>query len=390
MRIAFVAPSVHQRGGVPNYVASLSRSLAHDDDVHVMTRTFDVPGRKNVSLHRVPSPSWGLTLSHLSFMTGVWARYYLRLRLAGKKFDIVHGAGYIFPFANVVTAHFCQAREQRLQAGPNGHDQPRTLGQTVRHLDYSLYSRVSSFWENRIYHPKQPRVVIAVSQNVREDLIHEFGFPQDRIVTIPNGVDTQRFHPSNRSRHRAQMRQKLGLKEDDTVAIFVGNSWERKGLRLAIRSIRRIANPALKLLVVGEGNPSQYASPQQLRDPSDKVVFVDRPVNEIQRYYAASDLLVFPSRYEPFGLVVLEAMASGLPVIVSSAAGVAEHLTDGKTGLLVHCLEDEAEIESKIELILSNHLLRQRLEVEGRQLAHQFSWDRIASLTRQVYEQALV
>ena len=225
--------------------------------------------------------------------------------------------------------------------------------------------------------------------SLRVHAVREFSVPSERIVIIPNGVDTERFDPTNRLLYRQDVRFQLGLDNEDVVAIFVGNSWERKGLRTALKAVLAISNPHLKLLVVGTGDPSDYAVPQEPEDHHPRVIFVNRLEPQIERYYAAADLLIFPTLYEPFGLVVLEAMASGLPVIVSATAGVSDHITEGETGLLVNDPADPDELKGKLELLMSNGFLREKLAFEGRHLAEKFTWNHIAALTGEAYQLAL-
>ena len=389
MRIALVIPSVNWTQGVPHAVAALARALSNEHEVHLVAGAYDIPDLNGVVLHKIPTLPLGITAFHATFVVNMYLRRALGSIAPGHDFDIVHGAGYTCPFANVVTAHFCQAREQRLLGNGTPGRTSKSWRQGIRDWDYRFYSGLSSIMEHRYYSTSPPKVVIAISQSVKDDLIQEFGIPREKVVIIPNGVDTKRFHPANRLLYRQLLRRHLGLDESDTVALFIGNSWERKGLGPAIEAVRAIANPKLKLVVVGAGDPSAYCSSQELSNTHHRVVFVNGLEPQIERYYAAADFLLFPTTYEPFGLVALEAMASGLPVIVSATAGVAEHMTDGETGLLLYNPTDLGELRDKIELLLSDADLRMGLATRGRLLAEKFTWDSVAALTLDAYHLAL-
>ncbi len=244
--------------------------------------------------------------------------------------------------------------------------------------------------ERRFYRSSCPTVVIAVSKSVKQELIDEFGTPEETIDVIPNGVDIQRFHPMNRLTYRRELRQELGLSESDTVALFVGNSWERKGLSLAIEAVEALSAFGVRLLVVGSGDPAAHGKSENVSGAGSSVLFVDRRVVDIQRYYAAADVLLLPSHYEPFGMVVMEALASGLPVIVSSVAGVAEYITEGHNGLFIHDLSNAGELTRRIASLIGSGELRENSATQGRLLAEQFSWDRIADLTVRAYDRALL
>ena len=251
MRIALVIPSVNLVEGVPNYVASLGDALSAKHDVHFFAGAFAAPSLDSRRLHKVPTLPWGKTTFHATFLGNLYLRPTSALRSLRSGFDIVHGAGYTCPFANVTTAHFNQVREQRLSHNLASLGTKRSWYQTTKGLDYRLYSALSGYMEGRYYRSARPKVVIAVSRNVKADLVREFRVPSESIVIIPNGVDTERFRPANRLLDRQNVRTQLGLDDKDVVAIFVGNSWERKGLRTALKAVLAIPNPHLKLLVVG-------------------------------------------------------------------------------------------------------------------------------------------
>ncbi len=375
---------------MPHNVAALGNALARQHEVHFFGGTVQTRGLTNVRVHRVPSFPLGVSLFHASFLASLPFWYLWQQLVRGQHFDIVHGAGYNSPFANVVTAHTLQAREQRLQRNGARCLARKTWRQFVGGWDYRLYDEFSSFMEGRCYRLPLSKVVIAISQNVKDDLIREFSIPDEGIVIIPNGVDTDRFHPHNQPLYRHQVRHYLGLDEEDIVALFVGNYWERKGLRSCIQTVRSYPEPRLKLLVVGEGDPGAFATPQEMLDPHRKVVFVNRRepcIDEpcIEQYYAAADFLLFPSLYEPFGLVVLEAMASGLPAVVSGEAGVADLIRDGIDGLLLDDPRDAREIATKLEVLLRNSELRRRLGEEARRTALHDTWEYVAERTAEVY-----
>lgn len=389
MRVGLLSPVVGWTQGVPHYVAALGNALARQHDVHLFGGAIQRRELVNVCTHRVPSIHLGATLFHASYRALLphaqrWARH-----RDDHDFDILHGCGWPTPTASVITAHFCQSRELQLLKTLAPRRKKRTPVQGLRWLDYRLYSMMSAYMERRYYSDLPAKAVIAISRNVKQDLVDEFGIPEERIHVIPDGVDVERFHPRNRLLYRDAVRRELELGPDDRVALFVGNAWERKGLRACIQAIRSHPESRLKLLVVGDGDPSSFIEAGDGKEMSRRVRFIGRRQNNVERYYAASDLLLFPTLYEPFGLVILEALASGLPVVTSASAGAAEHLTHGETALLLGDPLDAAELRSSLDALLEDPKLAVRLGSQGRLLAEEFTWDRIAYRTVEVYRQVI-
>ena len=389
MRIAFLSPSIGWTQGVAHYVAALSTALAPRHEVHVFAGSAETVELAGVQVHKVPVLPWGATALHASFLTALPFSYLRQRRVRGGRFDIVHGQGTFSPFANVVTSHFIQSSEPRLFPSPAPGQNRHVLRSRIKRWDAYLYALMASRLERYSRHTLTAKVAIAVSQNVKEDLLREFDMPAERVVVIPNGVDVERFHPRNRRRYRGPVRLALGLAEEDIVALFVGNDWERKGLATCVQAVRSYPDDRLKLLVVGDGDPAAFVPAEERHAVRRRFVFISRRDSDVERYFAAADLLLLPSRYEPFGLVILESLASGLPVVTSAHVGAAEYIVHGKTGLLLHDPTDSAEAVAAVGLLLDSPDLPGRLASDGRRLAKQFTWERIASRTEEAYESAL-
>ena len=146
---------------------------------------------------------------------------------------------------------------------------------------------------------------------------------------------------------------------------------------------------AAKLLVVGWGNIATYQNLAKHCKIERRVIFTG-PTREAWKYYAASDVYLLPSLYEPFGLSILEAMASGLPVLASRDCGAADLIRDGVDGLLINHPTDVAEISAKLGALLRDGELIARLGRQARCTARQYTWDRVARETVEVYRKVLL
>ena len=176
--------------------------------------------------------------------------------------------------------------------------------------------------------------VVAVSDFVRQGLL-EAGIPSEKISVVHNGIDLDRFF-AGQEEQRRQARQELGFSPEDLVIGAAGALNEGKGLFVLIKAagLLKDALPQAKILLVGEG-PGRAALEEEAGSLGVKAVFTGRRL-DMERMYPAMDIFAFPSICrETFGMVAIEAMASGLPVIASSVGGVPEVVKDGENGLLV-------------------------------------------------------
>src|SRR5690606_37606075 len=175
--------------------------------------------------------------------------------------------------------------------------------------------------------PSRSRVIIAVSEQVKRDIMDNYAVRPDKIVVLYNGVDTERFDPARRAESRAAVRNRWKIPLDAPLVVFVGSGLRRKGLDRLLSVWKSPELDQVFLLVLGsDARLGRYRARADAVAPG-RIVFAGRQ-DDIEKYYAAADVLALPSLQEAFGNVVLEALASGLPVVVSREAGAAEILRD--------------------------------------------------------------
>jgi UDP-glucose:(heptosyl)LPS alpha-1,3-glucosyltransferase len=182
---------------------------------------------------------------------------------------------------------------------------------------------------------------VAISSRGKAEIESLFGTPADRVTVVYNGVDLARFHPDNRKRWREEMRRALGIPMESWVVAFVGSGFERKGLGPLIHAVAALRSGDTRLLVAGKGRTAAYQELAGRLGLRGAVTWTG-PRPDVERMYAAADVVALPARYEPFGNVHLEALASGLPVLTSRMTGGAEVVRDGVTGAVTASLEPEA------------------------------------------------
>jgi len=167
-----------------------------------------------------------------------------------------------------------------------------------------------------------PRIV-AIARAGKAEIERLYGVPPARVDVVYNGVDLVRFHPSRRS---ADARRAAGVPDGAIALLFVGSGFERKGLATAIDALARVGGDA-RLFVIGKGDTGAYQARARSLGVAARVTWLGaRP--DVERFYGIADAVLLPTTYEPFGNVHLEALASGVPIVTTSAAGGAEVVTD--------------------------------------------------------------
>jgi UDP-glucose:(heptosyl)LPS alpha-1,3-glucosyltransferase len=201
--------------------------------------------------------------------------------------------------------------------------------------------------------------VIANSRMVKEEIIHFYGFPTEKIDVVYNGVPLQALQRDEED--RAKTRQELGLREKDIAVLFAGSGWERKGLRFAVDTIERQGGQ-MRLLVAGRGDSRKF--------PSSQAQFLGI-VREMPSLYAAADIFLLPTIYDPFSNACLEALAAGRPVITTRANGFSEIIENGRHGSII---DDPRNIEAIGEALRfwSNPTRRAQAHLDNLALAARF------------------
>jgi glycosyltransferase involved in cell wall biosynthesis len=240
-----------------------------------------------------------------------------------------------------------------------------------------LYTALNARWEKQAF--QRAKVVVAVSEKVAQELIN-IGVPRDRIRVIVNGVDLQEFTPGVASR------QKLGLPENVNLGLFAGDiRTPRKNLDSVLHSLVQV--PDLHLAVVGSTDGSPFPELAADLGISNRVHFLGyrRDIADIMR---AVDLFVFPSRYEACTLVLLEALASGLPVITATATGGAELVTP-ECGIVLLDSDDIDALAAALSSLVSDRTLMQQMGQAARAVAEQHSWSTMAQTYMDLFEELL-
>lgn len=240
--------------------------------------------------------------------------------------------------------------------------------------------------------------LIAATPLEKAQMAWHYGADTSKISVVPAGVDTELFRP----RDRAQVRRELGLPDLDTpILLFVGRIERLKGIDTLLESVavvsRTCSGRNLKVLIVGGGDQTEDENAELHRvvelhkelNLEEQVEFVgSKPQELLPLYYSAADITIMPSHYESFGLVAVESMASGTPVIASNVGGLSYTVKDGETGFLVP-EENHFALAEQVHALLKNSDLRLSMGEKAALHAQQYSWRNIAADIANIYDEQI-
>jgi len=203
------------------------------------------------------------------------------------------------------------------------------------------------------------RAVICNSRLVRDEIMRYYDLPEAKLPVIYNGIDLQSFHPGLADEHRRPLRERFVIPQNAPLLLFVGNGFERKGVPQLLRAFARMQRSDVWLLVVG--GDRKLAAAQQLARHlgiAERVRFAG-PQKDVAPFYGAADAFALPTLYDPFPNAALEALACGLPLLVSDTCGTAELITEGVNGFVRDALHENALAEALDKLAENASAMRQ-------------------------------
>jgi len=366
MKIAFVVHDYRHMEGHSRYVIELASRFARDHEVHIFTNRVEGVRDGKIVFHHIPAWRPNALATALSFFLSATLR-------VPDGFDIIHNQGLCGVRGNVFTAHICVRAWH--------HALRRASGRLAFHEWVS--GNVLAGLEYLFYRYARRRHVIAVSKRIERDL-RTFYHAKMPITIIHHGVDLATFAADPRGSVRSAVRNEIGVDSARFAFLFVGDM--RKGGRQCMQALSRL--PCAHLLFVSRTPDLPYRSLAARLGLAERVHFLGT-TTEVQKYYAAADALLLPTHYDSFAMVVTEAMACGLPVIVSREAGAAELIDHGVNGLLLDDFTNIDELARKMELLQHDRAYAARMGAAARRTAEKYSWDTIAEQTMQVYRRVL-
>ncbi|QEH37362.1 Lipopolysaccharide core biosynthesis protein RfaG [Aquisphaera giovannonii] len=342
LNFARIDPS---KGGAETYVIDLCRSLVRaGHDVDVFAESWQ-PGALPPEVRPIRVAATGRTRG-----SRIWS-FARNSEAAIRRSDYDCTVGFINTYAHDVIIPQGGVHAGSLRANAQRFRNPilRGLYLLGKRLNpkYALYGAI----ERRQYAASRRARVVAVSHMVRRHLQEHRHVPSERIHVIPNAIDVGRVRLEQPGAVRCAFRSRLGLEPTDVVGLFVGHNFALKGLRPLLKALAErsaAGGKPIHLLVGGGGRVEAYGRHARAQGLGDAVHFLGYHP-DIRECYAASDFFVLPSYYDPCSLVVLEALAFGLPVITTKQNGAGELIADGREGYVLNAPDALGELVAALD-----------------------------------------
>lgn len=372
-KIAVVIPKYGLIGGAENFAAELTERIAQDNrfEVHVFANKWQ-KNSENITFHHVP------VIGFPKFLTTVSFAYFAGYKISKMNFDLIHTHDRIFD-ADIFTMHGIPHR---------------IWVREVRKKRMSLFDCATAWAEKKLVTNKRCRRFLAVSNLAKEKFLQEYkDVNPDKVQVIHPGVDIQRFQGLDRQLCRQEIRKKFGIDLSDRVILFVSMNFDIKGLDKLMMGLAKfkLRHPSkrFKLLVVGKGDDRKYSKLAYNLGIKDQVVFSGVVQKEIlDQIYLACDIFSMLSRFDTFGMSVLEAMAASLPVIISGNVGAKDLVKEGINGFVIDNTDNADEIASRIALMF-NEEVRTEMGKEALKTASRHTWGAVSGKVEGIYESLL-
>ena len=371
------------RGGAERYTLDLAAALAaRRHEISLIASTFapSVPAAPFRPIH-LPTRDPTRLGQYNKFLDA------LDLHLEKERYEIVH-AMLPVRVCDVYHPHAGLA----VEALATGHEKydglRRPLSKIANHLNPKR-RRFAAVERRLLKSPNAPPnvpLVICLSEYVKRTVrAHYPNLPDKNLPTLFNAVDLNKFDPAARPTAGHEIRRRFNLSADRIVALMIAQDYQRKGLAEAIQALSG-QDPRLSLLVVGKQNHAKYSALARANKVADRVIFAG-PTTDPYAFYKAADFFVLPTRHDPCSLVVLEALAMGLPVISTIFNGACEIMTDGVHGYILPDPRNIPSLQSAYHH-LTDESLRQKMSQACLELRPRLSYVQHLHALLNIYQAA--
>jgi glycosyltransferase involved in cell wall biosynthesis len=384
-RIAVVSPFLDKRHGSERITIEWLSHLPDEFDIHVYSQRVEDFDESKFTWHRIPKLPGPHLLNFLWWLAANRLWRYWDGRFRNLRHDLVFSAGANCLDADAICVHIVFAAYTKQVRG--GMNFLRNLiWEWARLLHRKLYYRVAVWMERRAYKNRKTMLVVYSRKTARE--LKQFYGRTDRIPVLHLGLDHSVFNTTVRATLRERARGALKVPPEQFTLILVGNDWRNKGVPVLLDALGHLRDLPVGLLIVSREDQFSCRRLVTEKKLEDRVLFLP-PRNDIEFYYAAADAYAGPSLQESYGIPPAEAMACGLPVIVSAAAGVSEIVTSDVDGMVLDDPTDAITLATMIRRLHEDKELRNRLGNKACETARRYTWDRNGRDLAVIFEEIL-
>ena len=371
-RLVAVSPFLDKRHGTERRVVEWISRLADDFEIHVYSQRIEDLDLSKITWHRVPKmPGPHLVNFVWWFAANQFARQWNR-RIHGVQHDIVFSPGVNCLDADVVSVHVVFAEYVRRNRAGLAFTR-RRVWSWPRLLHRKVYYSLIVALERCLY-TRRDLTLVLIARRTRNELARFYG-RRDALPPVYLGLDHAVFNRSRLVAMRQSARNDLKIPEGEFVLLLIGNDWRNKGVPVILEAMTKLRDLRVRLLIVSREKIADCRALIERHNLTNRV-FVSAPRSDVGFFYAATDAYVGPSLEDTFAQPPAEAMACGLPVIVSSTNGTSEIITDGEDGLILADPTDANTLAVMIRRLYEDREFRERLGVNAAETARQYTWER--------------
>jgi glycosyltransferase involved in cell wall biosynthesis len=385
MRLAVVSPFLDKSHGTERMVVEWLSRVDEEFEIHIYSQRVEDLDDSKFVWHRIPELRGPHLLNFLWWFAAnhLWRAFGRRFR--GLTHDLTFSPGPNCLDADAISVHIVFAEFlERVKSELQFKKTP--IRSWPRLLHRKLYYRLVIFLERQAYTNPRTRLILTARQSERD--IKRFYGGEDRYPLVSTGLDHRVFNPARCRTLREEARLGLGLQDDFFVALLIGNDLRKKGIRSVLGALTELRDLPIHLVVVSREDSGPFRAMIADEEVTRRVHFLP-PRNDVESYYAAADVYLGPSLEDTFALPVLEAMACGLPVIVSARAGASELVTEGVDGMVLHDPTDKSMLATMIRHLFDDADILRLLGRNAAITAQQYTWERSSAELAAVFREIL-
>ena len=324
-------------------------------EVHVFATKIEGTSGPEYTVHLIPSLKFPRSLRLLSFVLNSARMINLH------DFDIIHQVMESLTM-NVFNPHSGVEKAYLRQEFASINNRLYYLIRLIKR--YFTPRHYIALWiQKKQFQMRRVKKIIAISTMVKNDIIRYYKVPEEKIEVVFNCVDINRFHPRNRDLYRRSIREFLSIQDHTVILLFAGHNYRLKGLETLLGALsvlkETVVHQPIHLLIIGRGQITRYKRIARKLGVLDLATFLG-PVKDMEKFYGGSDIYVHPTFYDSCSLTVLEALASGIPVITTRFNGAADIMISEKGGKVLDDPKGPKSLAEAIAILFRQGAARRR------------------------------